>query len=295
MAESKKTQEVKAKGLSFHQRLVKAFAEMPSKLEMAQGYGYKYTPLPVIMNAIRPILSKYGLALRQEVSLSQVEGRSFVLVSTIIYDEEGNELKSPQLAMPIIQLAKANEAQSAGASITYARRYSLSAFLGIATEEDTDAHANGSASHNASSHPEAKAVAPKSNGHLSEKQIKYLFAIAPKYIIEKCVNAMGAKELKEIKPHQFDLLLKMVQSNVPDVPDDVSFALTSILGMDTKSANQAWLKSLKKYNDEAKAHIGILAEMVNSDKLTAEQREAIIPIWENAKEAGDGESDSFEG
>lgn len=123
-----------------YEKLAKALAEMPSQLPQVEGYGYRYTPLPNIINAIRPILAKHGLGLYQEVETNE-DGE--VVVRTIIFSSDGEVLKSPDLVMPVIEMAKCNKAQSIGATITYARRYSLSAFLGIATEEDTDAHSNG--------------------------------------------------------------------------------------------------------------------------------------------------------
>ena len=84
-------------------------------------------------------------------------------------------------------------AQGAGGAITYARRYSLSAALGIASEDDDDA--NGI-------EPTGEAtIEPTTTKPLSEAQIKRLFAIAHTANIEadKVKDQVKTKFNKEIE------------------------------------------------------------------------------------------------
>lgn len=126
----------KTEGL--YRRWVQALGEMPDSLSRQVGQignrKYDYTPLPNIINAIRPIMAKYGLAISQNVWRVGDE----VKAQTYVYCIVGGKLSSAIISLPIIKSAGGNIAQSIGATMTYARRYSLSAFLGIATEEDTD-------------------------------------------------------------------------------------------------------------------------------------------------------------
>ncbi len=147
--EKKKTEtkkeklKIEEKELSFHEALVKALAEMPDKLPTVEGQighrKYNYTPLNIIVNAVRPILAKYGLGIRQDVQTFTHEGSFEVSVGTTIFNRKGEQVNSNWINSPILDIVGGNKLQALGATITYLRRYSLSAFLNIATEEDTDA------------------------------------------------------------------------------------------------------------------------------------------------------------
>ena len=103
------------------------------------AYG-KYADLTETLNAVRPALNENGLFLYQDVR-SVREG---VIVKTIIAHESGEALESGELFMPVGASGKINAAQAFGSARTYACRYSLSSFLGIAADDDDDGNASGS-------------------------------------------------------------------------------------------------------------------------------------------------------
>lgn len=92
----------------------------------------KYADLLAVWNACREPLTKHGL------SVSQVGGMDEhgPYLETILMHTSGQYIagKLPLMA------AKADP-QAQGSAITYARRYSLSAIVGLCTEEDDDAEA----------------------------------------------------------------------------------------------------------------------------------------------------------
>ena len=98
------------------------------------SYSYTYAPLPEILDAVRPALYGLGLAISQEV----VGGDGYVGIVTTLLHSSGERL----VAGPV--LLAAADPQAAGAAITYLRRYSLCAILGIAADEDTDANVKAS-------------------------------------------------------------------------------------------------------------------------------------------------------
>ena len=59
-------------------------------------------------------------------------------VITVLVHESGQFVRA-RFLMPIPSLSSTNVTQDAGAAITYARRYALSAVLGVASDDDTDA------------------------------------------------------------------------------------------------------------------------------------------------------------
>jgi len=103
----------------------------------AQGYGYKYTSLPAIMKSIQPVLHKHGL-----VVLQTIEGADAVSVTTIIaHGDTDTTITSTFGPMAIPPMKGMSTWQSAGAGLSYLRRYAISSALGICTEEDKDAAA----------------------------------------------------------------------------------------------------------------------------------------------------------
>lgn len=102
-----------------------------SKTVSAGAFSYKYAPLDEILNLVRPTLSKHGLSIVQ----IPVTSEGMVGVSTTLLHSSGEWIET----LPILLKLDKQSAQGAGSAITYARRYSLSAVLGISSEDDDDA------------------------------------------------------------------------------------------------------------------------------------------------------------
>jgi hypothetical protein len=96
----------------------------------------KYAPLNEILNEVRPLLSKHGLAIIQNTM--SIEDR--IGIQTIIIHSSGENIASDILLLK----ADKDTAQGQGSAITYGRRYQVSAMLSIASEDDDDGnHASG--------------------------------------------------------------------------------------------------------------------------------------------------------
>ena len=93
----------------------------------------KYATLGDCWDAVKDALADEGLAVLQPTCDNQ--GR--ICVETRIVHESGEMLTS---LYPVV-CAKQNDPQAMGSAITYARRYALSAFLGIIADIDDDAEA----------------------------------------------------------------------------------------------------------------------------------------------------------
>ena len=89
----------------------------------------KYAKLEDILNEYRPIQTKHGLFISQS-PVSDANGR--VGVVTGIYHTSGEY----KISEPFYLTLTKNDPQGAGSGITYARRYSLAAEIGIQQEDD---------------------------------------------------------------------------------------------------------------------------------------------------------------
>lgn len=106
----------------------------PTNTAINPFYKSKYAPLPDVLNALKSVMGKYGLAAIQNPYTEDDK----VLITTMITHESGEWLETDPLALR----PEKNTPQGVGSAITYGRRYALSAVLGIASEEDDDGNSN---------------------------------------------------------------------------------------------------------------------------------------------------------
>lgn len=115
--------------------VVKASAELGPVTKDATNPAFrnKYATLDAIMEQVRPVLAKHGLAVMQGVAHPEtVDGRVVGLsVETRLLHQSGEWL-STVVTLPV----EKPTAQGAGSAISYGRRYGLSAMLGLTAEDD---------------------------------------------------------------------------------------------------------------------------------------------------------------
>lgn len=200
--------------------LAKSWAEIESPKHNAtvqvstrkgSKYTFEYTDLNGILAAVRPIFIKHKLTIMQN-SYSTVEnGVTLACVETTFLHESGEYAKSYPLKFPA-----AESMQDFGGQITYMKRYSLAAMLGIATEKDDDA--NGASGNNYQHNDNSsRQQQPQNNGasqgnvspvnltvpfgHHKGKTLGQIFNEEPKYLLWLAENAQrqdlrkGAAEL----------------------------------------------------------------------------------------------------
>lgn len=113
--------------------LAKAQSEMKLAGLDAQNPYFKsrYADFASIVRASRPALSKYGLAVTQQLIIED-DGQMILL--TRLLHSSGQMLESKMRIVP-----SKNDLQTLGSTITYAKRYSYSAIVGVvASDEDDD-------------------------------------------------------------------------------------------------------------------------------------------------------------
>ncbi|ENJ6138904.1 ERF family protein [Bacillus cereus] len=188
--------------------LVKFNSEVNKIAKDADNPFFKnnYATLDTIIDEIRPILSKHGLSIMQ---IPSGDGQN-VTLKTLLLHESGEWLESDELTMKPMK----NDPQAVGSCITYARRYSLAAFLSLNTGEDDDGNGATYGKGNKHNQKSNSGQAPNrlqgnsSNGKASEKQLKMIHAkIAhvatltqtDKQMVEETLkNQVGFTSLSEI-------------------------------------------------------------------------------------------------
>lgn len=125
--------------------LAAAQAEMPEVKKLKQGtvrgtnkagasynYSYAYADIADVLKTALPVLSKHGLSIVQPTVFAD----DIVIVRTRLMHSSGQWLESDY---PVCSLT--GDHQKMGAALTYARRYALSSFIGVAADEDKDGEA----------------------------------------------------------------------------------------------------------------------------------------------------------
>ena len=175
--------------------LVAALSELTNlaKDKVNPHFKSRFTSLDAILDATRPVLAKHGLALSQEPVFE--DGMAGVVTRIIHTSGESRESK---LLLPL----RDQTAQGAGGCITYARRYSAAAVLGIASEEDLDG--------NEASTP-SKAVTP---------------AVIAKPMIKKPAPAPAPAPAPTLPQNALDMLFSMMDTNKVTEEEVRSFCLS---------------------------------------------------------------------
>lgn len=110
------------------------FALKDSTADMGmKGGKRKYADLQSVLDAIKPALAKNELAYTQQ-TMPSTEG---IALRTTLMHSSG-EWVAGVIALPIDRMGGI---QGMGSALTYARRYALSALVGVAPDEDDDGQA----------------------------------------------------------------------------------------------------------------------------------------------------------
>lgn len=105
----------------------------PPKNAVNPHFKNRYAELSVILETVKPILKKNGLAVIQGV---ETDGNR-VMIQTRIIHVSGEWIES-ELTLQ----AAGTDPQKIGSAITYGRRYAISAILNIAADDDDDGEGN---------------------------------------------------------------------------------------------------------------------------------------------------------
>lgn len=113
--------------------LAKAQAEIenPTFNKTNPHFKSQYADLASVLNAVRPALSKHGIAIMQ---MSGMEEAGVVLYTRLTHS-------SGQWIESVYPVTISQKHQDIAAAMTYAKRISLSAIAGVAGEDDDDGNA----------------------------------------------------------------------------------------------------------------------------------------------------------
>jgi len=112
---------------------IKADEKARVQTKSGGSFEYSYAGLGAYLALVRPILAKFKLFTMQGVEIKQMNNGWVLELETRVGHESGQWTSSTTF-FPV-----PTDPQQAGSIISYMRRYTLAAFLGLATEDDDGA------------------------------------------------------------------------------------------------------------------------------------------------------------
>lgn len=109
-------------------------ARVASKKGEGSSYSYNYASLDAVVDVIRGPLADNGLSFIQFPSVQITETGTNVSLTTRLFHKSGEYIESDPLTLRVADSLP----QTVGSGITYARRYSLVALVGVAFDTDDD-------------------------------------------------------------------------------------------------------------------------------------------------------------
>ena len=123
---------------SFIIKLAKVQSELKAPKNQRNNFGnYNYRSCEDIVESVKPLLAKQGLALVITDDIALVGERYYVKATATITDGE-NEITTTAFAREPLDKKGMDESQITGASSSYARKYALNGLLAIDDTKDAD-------------------------------------------------------------------------------------------------------------------------------------------------------------
>lgn len=104
-----------------------------------QAHGYAYATLDQIMDKLNPLLHEHKLLVYHQTDYDSEEKMHYVKTTVRDVESEDSKVISVTYLDSTIQLPNQNKAMVTGSLITYYRRYHVTSFFGLTTENDNDA------------------------------------------------------------------------------------------------------------------------------------------------------------
>lgn len=132
--------------LTFHDKVIAIQTELKAPKSQYNSFGkYNYRSQEDILEAVKPLLKKYGLSLTITDEVKEVAGLTFIEARVILHSPEGSVEAKAQAGIDPNRKGM-DIAQSFGSSSSYARKYALNGCFLIDDVKDADTTNVGSSS-----------------------------------------------------------------------------------------------------------------------------------------------------
>lgn len=167
-------------------KLTKVQSELKAPKNQRNNFGnYNYRSCEDIVESVKPLLAKQGLALVITDDITLVGERYYVKATATITDGE-NEITTTAFAREPLDKKGMDESQITGASSSYARKYALNGLLAIDDTKDADS-LNTSKDYTDKTHNAPNCAKNTPNSTISAKPLDLLIQFENALPQERCV------------------------------------------------------------------------------------------------------------
>lgn len=205
--------------MNIYEKLTKVQEELKAPKNQYNSFGrYNYRSCEDILEALKPILARYGLFLMISDTMEHIGDRYYIRATCTISDGE----------MHITNCAFAREeeskkgmdgAQVTGTSSSYARKYALNGLFLIddTKDPDTDEYYRQEKGNATKQTSRTSAGSGKADKLVTESQLSRLYAIGGSkgYIkadIDKSIHKRGKNSAKELTMAEYDELIAGIEN-----------------------------------------------------------------------------------
>lgn len=125
---------------NFNVRLSKLQEELKAPKNMYNNFGkYSYRNAEGILEAVKPLLVKYGMVLNVSDSVEMVGERYYIKATATVHDTESNQIMvSTAYARESLDKKGMDDSQISGTASSYARKYALNGLFLLDDTKDID-------------------------------------------------------------------------------------------------------------------------------------------------------------
>lgn len=126
-------------------KLIKIQSELKAPKNQENKFGgFKYRSCEDILEALKPLLSKYELLLTLNDEIIMIGNRYYVQATAKVTDSNGECIQARAFARESEEKAKMDSSQVTGSASSYARKYALNGLFCIDDTKDQDFYDNSS-------------------------------------------------------------------------------------------------------------------------------------------------------
>lgn len=208
---AKTTEEIKEtkeeKELTFAEKVMKIQQELVAPKDLTNTYGnYKYRSCERILEAVKPLLAKYGLGLTITDEVVQIGQRYYIKATAVLWDNPTssfgtNSIEVSAWAREQDSKKGMDESQITGSASSYARKYALNGLFCIDDTKDADT--------NEQAEQTKKRVGDEGRSLTKEEVEAIRAACAEKEGREKSVlEWANVDDLEKLTPYQYETVMK---------------------------------------------------------------------------------------
>lgn len=205
--------------MTIYEKLTKVQEELKAPKNQYNSFGkYKYRSCEDILEALKPILAKYGLFLMISDTMEHIGDRYYIRATCTISDGE-THITNCAFAREEESKKGMDGAQVTGTSSSYARKYALNGLFLIddTKDPDTDEYYRQAKGNTTKQTSRTSTGSGKADKLVTESQLSRMYAIAntkgySKEDIDKSIHKKGKNSAKELTMAEYDELIAGIEN-----------------------------------------------------------------------------------